>query len=84
MSENKKSKPAGNAISRLNEMAAALSVKPTLFTCLKKKITTSYNGKPLNPGMINNLLSFFKKTTGGNDNMSLSNLFNAVSRYFAF
>ena len=84
MSENKKSKPAGKAISRLNEMAAALSVKPTLFTCLKKKMTTSYKGKPLNPGIINNLLSFFKKTNGGNDNMNLSNLFNAFSLYFAY
>jgi hypothetical protein len=46
----------GMAMTRLKEIADALSVIPTVFTCLIKKSTTSYNGIPLKPGKEVNLL----------------------------
>ena len=75
MSENRKSRPAGSAIIRLKDIAAALSVKPTLLTCLKKKITTSYKGNPRKPGMISALLFLERKATGADLSIVRSSLF---------
>jgi hypothetical protein len=41
---------AGIAIRKLNETAAALSFKPTLFIWWMKNIVTSYNGTRSKPG----------------------------------
>jgi hypothetical protein len=41
---------AGTAIIKLNDIAFALSSKPTLFTCLRKNTKASYNGTPQKPG----------------------------------
>ena len=40
----------GMAITRLNEIADALSVMPTVLTWLIKKLTTSNMGMPRKPG----------------------------------
>src|SRR5688572_24134894 len=48
--------PAGIAIRKLNDTAAALSLMPTLFICAAKNITTSYSGTPSKPGKIMCLL----------------------------
>jgi hypothetical protein len=40
----------GMAITKLKEMADARSVIPTVFTCPKKNMITSYRAIPLKPG----------------------------------
>lgn len=45
-------------------MADALSVSPTVFTCLKKNLITSNNGTPSKPGKYQCLLLRKIKATG--------------------
>lgn len=81
MSEKRKSIPAGSAMIRLNDMAAALSFKPTLLICLKKKVTTSYSGNPRKPGIINALLFRDRKDTGADRIIVRCSLFKAWVRF---
>ena len=53
------------AMIKLQAMAEARSVKPTVFTCLKKKMMTSYKGTPSKPGRYKCLLFRKKNETGG-------------------
>ena len=47
---NRKITPDGIAIRKLKEMDDARSLKPTFFTCTKKKTITSYSGTWTKPG----------------------------------
>jgi hypothetical protein len=40
----------GTAIRKLNATEAARSLSPICCVCLKKKCSTSYNGRPSKPG----------------------------------
>jgi hypothetical protein len=54
----------GIAIVKLKATEDALSVKPVLRACKKKKRITSKSGIPLKPGKNMNLLFLIRKLTG--------------------
>lgn len=69
---NKQIQAAGIAIKKLNEIAAALSLSPTRFTCFKKNTNVSYNGTPLNPGRTICFVLYLIKLAGRDCNMRRS------------
>lgn len=62
---NKKIREGGMAITKLKETAAARSLIPTVFTCLKKNSITSNKGMPWKPGGFHFLLPRITNFTGG-------------------
>ena len=75
---NKNKNDGGIAIIKLYEIADALSVSPTVFTCFKKKAITSYNGTPSKPGKYQPLLLRITNATGGLVSMIRSSFVNVV------
>ena len=57
----------GIAITKLKAMEEALSVTPTVLTCLIKKFTTSNNVIPLKPGNCKILLFLTIKVAGADE-----------------
>ena len=80
--EKRKSIAAGSAITKLKDIAAALSASPTLFTCLINSTITSYKGSPMLPGMVILLLFVTRNAMGGKFSMAFSNFVTALQ--FAF
>lgn len=76
--ENRNSIAAGNAITKLKEMAAALSASPTLFTCLINSTITSNKVSPKLPSIVAFLLFETKKAIGGKLSMAFSNFVTAL------
>lgn len=76
-----KMQPAGIAIIKLKDIAAALSVKPTFFTWEIKNLLTSNKGMPLKPGIKIFLLLRIAKVTGASVISFRSIFFKAITGF---
>ena len=73
---------AGMAITKLNEIAAARSLRPTLMICAEKDFQTLYSGCPSQPGNTIFLLMRRVNATGGELNMMRSSFVNLINWFW--